>query len=192
MANLPISLLPELTAITLHSEFAVVESGTTYKVKSVNLSSGRPYASFYSTEDQFITGTTQQSYIMSADTVAYSQGIDVVDGSKFTVTDSGLYNLTFSSQFNRLSGTEGSIITIWLRVNGVDEVYSAGEISAGIGDFNSRQLPSWNFMVYLNSGDYAELVWSSTNQNTFIHAVTPQTLPDRPGIPSVAVTLTQI
>jgi len=38
MADLPISGLPELTAMTLNAEFVVEESGTTYKVKNSNLS----------------------------------------------------------------------------------------------------------------------------------------------------------
>ena len=33
MPNLPISQLPELTAITANAEFAVAQNGTTYKVK---------------------------------------------------------------------------------------------------------------------------------------------------------------
>ena len=34
MANLPISQLPELTAITSNAEFAVAQGGTTYKIKA--------------------------------------------------------------------------------------------------------------------------------------------------------------
>ena len=38
MPNLPISSLPELTAVTANSEFAVEYSGTTYKIKQKTLS----------------------------------------------------------------------------------------------------------------------------------------------------------
>ncbi len=38
MPNLPISQLPEITAITQNAEFAVAQSGTTYRIKNSNLS----------------------------------------------------------------------------------------------------------------------------------------------------------
>lgn len=192
MSNLPISNLPEVTAITTSSEFVVVENGVTSKIKTPNINSGTVYGSFYSELDQTITGATTDAYTMIAEVTAYSQGITVLDGSKFVTDTPGLFNLTFSTQFNRSSGTAGSIITIWLRKNGIDEIYSAGEVSAGVGDFNSRQLPSWNFMIYLDAGDYVELMWSSTNPNTYINSNGPQTLPDRPGVPSVAITIVQV
>lgn len=192
MANLPISQLPEVTAVTTNSEFVVVENGVTSKIKTNNIFSGSLYGSFYSMNDQFQINGANERYLMSAETVAYSQGIDVIDGTKFTVSSSGLYNVTFSTLFNRITGGDGAIITIWLINNGVNELNSGGEVATGIGDFNSKQLPSWNWMVYLHEGDYVEIAWSSTNENTYIHSHEEQTAPDRPGLPSVAVTITQV
>jgi hypothetical protein len=189
MSSLPISQLPEVTAVTTNSEFVVVENGITSRVKTPNINSGTVYGSFYSELDQTITGTTSEAYNMLTESSAYSQGITAVDDSKFTTDTSGLFNVIFSAQFNRSSGTESSLITIWLRKNGIDEFYSAGQITAGVAEATAKQLPSWNFMIYLEAGEYVELMWKSTNPNTYIHAIPPQVSPDVPGVPSVAITI---
>jgi hypothetical protein len=67
MPNLPISQLPELTAsaLTSNAEFAVAQDGTTYKVKSGNLSPFRfQYGLFTQTgSSETVSGTTEQSII---------------------------------------------------------------------------------------------------------------------------------
>jgi hypothetical protein len=61
MPNLPISSLPELTAVTANSEFAVEYSGTTYKIKQSTLS---PLPTVYGLYSQ-----TGNSVVISATTV---------------------------------------------------------------------------------------------------------------------------
>ena len=78
MPNLPISQLPELTAITSNAEFAVAQAGTTYRVKAGYASSGNLFISAYQSTTQ--SGfTTTAAYSVSASTVAYSNGISLVD-----------------------------------------------------------------------------------------------------------------
>jgi hypothetical protein len=66
MPNLPISSLPELTALTQNAEFAVAEGGTTYRVKNSTLA---PFPTVYGLFSQTgnsvtISGTTTESTLI--------------------------------------------------------------------------------------------------------------------------------
>ena len=74
MPNLPISQLPELTAITSNAEFAVVQGGTTYKIKKSTLS---PFPTVYGLFSQ-----TGNSIVVSATTVEST----LVDGGVGTLS----------------------------------------------------------------------------------------------------------
>lgn len=189
-----INELPEITTITPDGAFVVEISGTTYQIKAPNISSGNLFGSFYSTVTQGISGTIDDAYPMSAETVAYSVGVDVIDGSKITVQSGGTYNLQFSAQFNKISGSTGAIISIWMRKNGEDVEASRGDVFAGGNLFDAKVLPSWNFVETLNAGDYLEIIWCSTSNLTILEALDVETepLPVKPSLPSVAITLTQV
>lgn len=74
MANLPISLLPELTALTSNAEFVVAQSGTTYKVKNSVLA---PFPTVYG-----LFAQTGNSASVSATTVQTT----IIDGGVGTLT----------------------------------------------------------------------------------------------------------
>ena len=192
MSNLPISQLPEITEITSDALFVVVASGTTYQIKSSNTVSGLAKGSFYSTETQTITGTTDETYVMYTDVTDISQGISVVDGTKFTVESGGTYNLTFSVQMDKSSYVNPSLIAIWIRINGEDIEWSAGEVGTPAAVIPSRLILGWNYVYNLNAGDYMELVWYSNNPDTIIKANPRNEGLGIPAIPSVAVTITQV
>lgn len=192
MANLPISELPEITEIDSDALFVVVASGTTYQIKSSNTASGLAKGSFYSTETQTITGTTEEPYLMYTEMTDVSQGISVVDGTKFTVESGGTYNLIFSVQMDKSSYVNPSLIAIWLRINGEDIEWSAGEVGTPAAVIPSRLILGWNYVYNLNAGDYMELVWYSNNPDTIIKANPRNEGLGIPAIPSVAVTITQV
>lgn len=186
MPNLPISGLPELTAITSNAEFAVALSGTTYRVKSANISSGNLYGSFYSSKDQTITENTPIP--MSAETKDLANGIRVVDESKFTVSSGGTFNVQFSAQIKQSSNS--AEMSIWFKKNGNDVPNSATKMSL---QNNANYLFALNFLVELNSDEYVELYWASDSIHTTIEHFDSQTSPYiRPAIPSLIVTITQV
>ena len=57
---------------------------------------------------------------------------------------------------------------------------------------HAKALPSWNYMTTLNSGDYLQLKWSSSDTNIRILSETGLTNPTRPNIPSVILTAQQV
>ena len=189
MPNLPISQLPELTAITSNAEFAVAQGGVTYKVKSGNMSSGNLFLSAYHEISQSGFSPTV-AYSISASTVADSNGISVVDGCKFTVSSGGTYNLQFSIQLNKLQGGSAEDIEIWLSKNGNDVPFSNTNIT--LANNNNLMVAAWNFVETMNAEDYLELKLNVTDTHVVLFAEGTKTSPTRPAIPSAIVTLTQI
>lgn len=74
MADLPISSLPELTALTQNAEFAVAQGGTTYKVKNSTLA---PFPTVYGLFSQ-----TGNSAVVSATTIETT----IIDGGVGTLS----------------------------------------------------------------------------------------------------------
>jgi hypothetical protein len=192
MSNLPISQLPEITEITSDASFVVATSGTTYQIKASNIASGLAKGSFYSTETQTITGTTEEPYLMYTEVTDISQGISVVDNTKFTVESGGTYNLIFSAQMDKSAYGSASLISIWIRINGEDIEWSAGEVITSPTVVGARVILGWNYLYNLNAGDYMELVWYSNNAATIIEATPRNEELGIPAVPSVAVTITQV
>jgi hypothetical protein len=189
MPSLPISQLPELTAITMNSEFAVAESGTTYKVKGSFLGSGKNYISVYETST--ISGFTINSPTpISASTVAESLGITISNGTRFVVSSGGTYNFQFSLQLVKTQGGSSEDIFLWFRINNNDVPWSNTKIT--LANNNDYTVAAWNFVTTLNTNDYIELICSVTDSNIILVSEPANTSPTRPGIPSVIISLTKI
>lgn len=85
MPNLPISQLPELTAMTANAEFAVAQNGTTYKVKNSTLA---PFPTVYGLFSQtgnsvVVSGTTTESSLIDG-----GAGTLSVPANGFSIGDS--------------------------------------------------------------------------------------------------------
>ena len=104
---------------------------------------------------------------MSADTQLSASGITISNGGRFTVSTTGVYNIQFSAQLEKNSGTNSTVF-IWLYKNGSNVTSSNTEVSldGGSGD---RVVAAWNFLdVASNIGDYYEIRWTASNTNTFL------------------------
>jgi hypothetical protein len=189
MPNLPISQLPELTAITSNAEFVVAQNGTTHKIKGGYISSGNLYGSFYSNVDQTITANTPAA--MSASTQDLSNGITVVNGSKFTVASGGTFNIQFSAQIKQ--GANSALMSIWFKKNGNDIPDSATQLDL---QNNNSYVFALNFILQLAANEYVEIWWASNSSNTSIEhfpaGPNVNVLYTRPEIPSLIVTVTQV
>lgn len=189
MPNLPISQLPELSAVTSDAEFAVAQGGTTYRIKAGNASSGNLHGAFHSEITQYITSANTE-FKMSAETTDYTVGISVVDGSDIVVSSGGTYNLQFSSVFKKLQGGTIEYISVWPKVNDNNVPWSNTDVT--MANNNELIVAAWNFILELNAGDTVNLMWSSTSIQMEMLAIPIQSNPTRPGTPSVIITLTQI
>ena len=138
------------------------------------------HGSWYDDANQTTTAnTTTPMYVYHGS----GTGISIVDNSKLKVDYAGTYNIQFSAQLDKSSGS-GAHIFIWFRKNGVDIPWSNSEVA--IQGSLAEAIPSWNFIVDLVANDYIQVMYQVTNSSVYLKAVTAGTMP---GIPSVIVTM---
>ncbi len=110
--------------------------------------------------------------------------------SQIVCANTGIYNLQFSSQMDK-SDAGVDNVNFWLRKNGVDIPYSAGNLSLQ-GASPAYMMPAWNYVLSLVAGDIIELYWGSADENMSIYSEVAQTSPyAHPAIQSTILTVTQ-
>jgi hypothetical protein len=156
--------------------------------------------------NQLISNTNQTAssvgtaYALTYDSTDYPDGITVASGSRITFGQTGIYNITFSIQFEN-SNNSTEIIDIWFRYNGTDIANSDSRF--GIPARKSAGVPATliattPYMVdVLAANDYIEIMWrvSDTNVSVKHYAATtasPGVTPAIPAVPSVIVGITFI
>lgn len=147
------------------------------------------YGAFSDYNDQF-AAAANTAYAITLGTTDLSNGVSVVAGSKITVAHSGVYNLQWSGQFIN-TDSQDQDVDIWIRINGTDVTGSNGKVTVPSkhGVISGSVLPAWNFVFSLNSGDYIQLYWATTNTTVSIN--TEAAASPHPSTASVIVTVTQ-
>jgi hypothetical protein len=149
------------------------------------------FGSFYDTTTQTASGDnipTPMKYNMTD----VSNGVSIINDTKITVAQTGYYNIQFSAQLDRVSGSGVVAIDIWLRKNGFDVPHSNTKVTM-MGNANqSKIVAAWNFIVQLNAGENAELVWLTPTTNIKIVAEPANLVIPYPEIPSVILTVIKI
>ena len=151
------------------------------------------YGAFQDTTSQ--TGNPASPTVITLNTTDLSSGVTLVAGSRVTAAVAGVYNFQWSGQFQNLDNAPQDA-TVWIRINGVDVVGSAGIV--GIGARKSVGVPThviagWNYFVTLTAGQYIELVWVPSIVTTTIQAYPIQIGPPAtPSTASLVVTMNQI
>ena len=150
------------------------------------------WGSFWSNQDQSAANTTTAYPITFNNTDPDSIGVSIVSNSQITFANAGVYNIQFSAQADRVSGSGTDNIDIWFRKNGTDIPESNGVITVAGGAAAAKTIASWNYMLKLSAGDYVELVWRTSDTNLQLIHENSATSPTRPAIPSVIVTAQQV
>lgn len=121
------------------------------------------YGSFSDYTDQTIAAINTATKV-TFDTVDMVSGFSLVSGSRMTAAYAGNYNFQWSGQFTNSDSAEQDV-EIWVRINGVDVVGSAGRISVPKrhGTTDGHVLPGWNYFLPLAVGDYIELYWAAAS-----------------------------
>ena len=126
----------------------------------------------------------------------FASGISIVDGSKIRFATSGKFNIAFSTQLLKAdNGTD--TISIWLckGTNGntcTNVPWSSSDLYLVGAD--ARFVAAWNFFVDAVSGDFYQLMISSSGitLKTQISSTPTQTNPSRPEIPGTILTVNQV
>lgn len=161
---------------------AVSSSYTTYGTNNLTV------GAFYDTTTQTLASNASAS--MTFNSITISDGISVTSNSRLTVTQTGTYNIQFSSQF---VPSNGCSVYVWLRKNGTNVAYSNTEVY--MQNPNEAAVAAWNFIETLTAGQYIELMWRPVGASVDMSAELPTPGAGgngNIGIPSVIVTMTQI
>jgi len=149
-----------------------------------------PFLSAYSTQSQYNSGTQNTALRMSLDNIVATNGISIRSGNEIVFTSSGLYNLQFSAQFEK-TNVGNSDFDVWFSLNSGNIANSNSQYT--LAGSNSKMIAALNFFQPITaSGQYMSINWNSANQDTRILAIAAQTGPDRPGVPSVIVTVNKV
>jgi hypothetical protein len=125
-------------------------------------------------------------------TDANSNGVSIVSNSRITFSSAGVYDIQFSTQVDRVSGSGTDTIDIWFRKNGVDVADSNTIVTVSGGAVAAKTVAAWNYVLQLNASDYVELMWRTSNINLELIADPAGTSPTRPAIPSVIASAVQV
>ncbi len=150
------------------------------------------WGSFYSDTTQTIASTTTAYPITVNNTDPDSSGVSIVSGSRLTFAYAGVYNIQFSAQIDRTSGSGTDIVDIWFAKNGSNISESTTKVTVSGSASQAKTVAAWNYMLELAANDYIELYWSATNTNVALVAEAGQLNPTRPAIPSVILTAQQV
>ena len=160
-------------------------------VPSSTLSPGY-WGSFWNTQDQTATGDDEANAITVNASDGQNNGVSVVSNSQITFANAGVYNLQFSAQIDRDSGSGLAEVDIWLSKNGANVADTNTRVTVSGSASQAKMVAAWNLVVKLAASDYLELYWSTTDDRIILHAEGTQSNPTRPAIPSVIITATQV
>jgi hypothetical protein len=119
-----------------------------------------------------------------------TNGVSIVSSSRITVANPGVYNIQFSAQIDRISGSGTDTVNIWFKKNGNNILDSNTIITVSGAAVAAKTVPAWNYMLELNSGDYIEIFWYTTDTN--IRLITFSAVGSIPAVPSVIATVQQV
>ena len=105
----------------------------------------------------------------------------------------GIYSVHVTLQLEN-SDTQIHDVTTWLRKNGTDVEYTAGQASvpASHGGTHGTLISSDNYVLSLSANDYIQLMWHTDDVEVFLSSVSAGTTPTTPMTPSVSVDIAQI
>jgi hypothetical protein len=108
---------------------------------------------------------------MTFNVTDYTNGITVASNSRITVTDSGIYNLQWSGQFENTDSQDHDV-RVWIKINGTNLVGSTGfaAMPSKHGSVNGHTIIGWNYFLSLDATDYVELWWETDSTAVSIQA----------------------
>lgn len=132
----------------------------------------------------------QGTYSVSPSQTAASTTITGRTDSKVVVAQPGVYNIQFSAQFTN-TDSQAHDVDVWLMVNGtnIPDTNTIYTIPSSHGGVPGRLGVALNYFQELQTDDYFEIMWRSSDPAVYIEYVGAQTNPLRPAAPSVILTV---
>ena len=136
------------------------------------------------------SGSANVSQSMNFEVTDISEGVTIASNSRITLANSGTYNIQFSVQVDRVSGSGTDTVHIWLKKNGTNVDKSAGAITISGAASAAKTIAAWNYVVNAAANDYYELVWEATDTN--VQLINQPASGNIPSTPSIILTVTQV
>ena len=173
------------------SEFdAMREIYTTKKIKGYlirdGVFNGNVTGSFYDTQTQTTLANTPTPMRIRNNVLA--NDCSIVDFTKITTNQTGVFNVQFSAQLYRTSGGTNAHVDIWFALNGVNIDNSNTRIT--IANNSHYMVASWNFVLAMSENDYIEIIWMPSVNTIQLQMEEEQV--DHPATPSVIATFNRI
>ena len=171
-------------------DFGLVRAGT-----GVNIVDGTLNASTGLLNYGFFADGTQPNPVANAVNLATfsvtgpANGVSIVDNTKITVDNAGVYTALFTVLVNKTSGGTSSV-SIWLRYNGVDVVGSRQDLE--LINTLATIFTGGNFTLSMADASNIQLAWSSADTTVQLLALPAAVTPTRPSGASLKLTLTRI
>jgi hypothetical protein len=147
------------------------------------------YGQFSSTQTQ--SGSANTAYSMTFDTTDFSNGVSLVDGSKLTIANTGLYNIQFSAQLHT-TANQAVDFSVWFAMTGSNIANSNTDFTVEKISGGGYGVAALNFLTEIASGSYVEIKYSKTTLQGQLEAKGTQATPTRPATPSIIATVTQV
>ena len=144
------------------------------------------YGVFSSMQTQ-VPALINTPYAVSFETTEIASGVRVVNSSRITTDNAGLYSFDFRLQLTSSNSSQKNTF-IWARKNGVDIPNSNSKVTL-VGN-GVEMVPSWSFSVSAQAGDYFELMYAVTDTAVSINA--PAATSFAPATPSATLRVSQI
>ena len=138
-------------------------------------------------------GTPGSGIAIPLNTVDFARGISVVDGSKLTFAEPGIYNIALSLQLTE-NGSGTTIFTLWLRDQANDVDWTSTDYTINGANFQlftlnffvRVQVPNQWFELWAIASDADARLTAGTSANAIRYSGT------MPQIPSTIVTVNQV
>lgn len=145
------------------------------------------YGTFFDTTDQ-TAASANTAYAITYNNTDLSAGVYLgTPTSRIYVDRPGAYNFQFSLQLQSTSGASTKEVFIWARLNGDATTVANSATKITIEGNNKHYVAAWNFVLKMNTGDYFELMWATTN--TTVQILADPATAFCPAIPSVIMTV---
>jgi len=152
-----------------------------------------PYGEFICTTGQ-TAASANTAYAMGMNTTVISNGIDLVNTTDITVKNYGIYNLSFSMQFENQDNNFHSV-SVWFKKNNTDIAYSNRIITVparkSAGNYG-HVVAQVSFIEELEVDDYLTAYWSTESTQVILQATGTQTSPTRPATPCKVASISYI
>ena len=143
-----------------------------------------PFAVFSSSVTQ--TALVNTATLVQFADVVRSNGVSVVSNTDITAAFTGFYTLNVSLRL--ANSSTARVISVWLRVGGVDVAGSAREIPVGASAANGA-FAQLSWLVPLTGGESVRVVWSTPAVSVSLQALPTRSTPTRPAAPSATATI---